>query len=119
VAIDAAQVSRDPAVVAAYRSDPLVYQGRITARLGAELRARALGFPPQLAGLTVPLLVQHGTADELVPVIGSRELFGTIGSADKTLREYGGLRHEIYNEPERGGVLDDLVAWLHDHTGTP
>ena len=36
------------------------------------------------------------------------------GSADKTLKIYDGLYHEIFNEPEQATVLDDLVAWLGD-----
>src|SRR3546814_12166546 len=34
LSLDANGVSRDPAVVAAYRADPLVYGGKIGARLG-------------------------------------------------------------------------------------
>ncbi len=28
------------------------------------------------------------------------------------LKEYPGLYHEVFNEPERNQVLDDVVAWL-------
>ena len=34
LALDATGVSRDPAVVADYMADPLVYNGKITTRLG-------------------------------------------------------------------------------------
>ena len=36
LSLDASGVSRDPAVVAAYLADPLVYNGKIGARLGKE-----------------------------------------------------------------------------------
>ena len=36
----------------------------------------------------------------------------TAGSADKTVRWYDGLWHEIYNEPERAQPLADLREWL-------
>ena len=38
-----------------------------------------------------------------------------FGSADKTLRFYPGLYHEIFNEPERDEVLGDMSAWLEAH----
>jgi alpha-beta hydrolase superfamily lysophospholipase len=34
------------------------------------------------------------------------------GATDKTIKVYDGLYHEIFNEPERDEVIDDLVAWL-------
>ncbi len=117
IALDAKQVSRDPAVVAAYRHDPLVHHGKVTARLGAELLDRAARFPDELPRLRLPVLLLHGDADGLVPVEGSRELFPLIGSADKTFIEYPGLFHEILNEPERNRVLDDIVAWVDARVG--
>ena len=36
-------------------------------------------------------------------------------SADKRLEIYPGLFHEIYNEPERDAVLDDLIGWFDAH----
>lgn len=41
-ALDASTISRDPAVVAAYVADPLVYSGKVTAGLGAALIRDAL-----------------------------------------------------------------------------
>jgi lysophospholipase len=44
-------------------------------------------------------------------------LDAAISSQDKTLKVYDGLFHEIFNEPEQAGVLDDLCAWLSAHAG--
>jgi alpha-beta hydrolase superfamily lysophospholipase len=60
----------------------------------------------------VPLLILHGTADRVAAVEGSRELFQRAGTADKTLRLYPGLYHEVLNEPEKEQVLADLIAWI-------
>ena len=65
--------------------------------------------------MRLPVLIQHGGQDLLVPPAANRALYDAIGSADKTVRIYDGLYHEIYNEPEREAVLDDLVAWLKAH----
>ena len=67
--------------------------------------------------ITLPILLQHGEKDSLAAVAGSQYLFDHVGSADKTLKIYPGLFHEIYNEPERDAVLDDLVGWFDAHVG--
>jgi len=33
-------------------------------------------------------------------------------SVDKTLNVYDGLYHEIFNEPEKDTVIDDVVNWI-------
>jgi lysophospholipase len=109
--LDAQGVSRDPAVVAAYLADPLVYTGKIGARLGKEFMDAMAYAQANVARITLPILFQHGEADSLASVEGSKYLFEHVRSADKTLKIYPGLFHEIYNEPEQDVVLGDLVGW--------
>lgn len=112
LALDAGGVSRDPAVVAAYNADPLVYSGKMSARLAAEMfdaMARARDGAGQI---TLPLLIAHGTDDRLTAPAGSEYLFVHAGSTDKTLKLYPGLYHEIFNEPERDSVIADVVGWI-------
>ena len=108
-------ISRDAAVVAQFRDDPLVFHGRFPVRTGAEiLRAGGLaraGFKE----ICVPLLILHGTADRVAAVEASRELFQRAGTTDKTLRLYPNLYHEVLNEPEKEQVLADLIAWIDRH----
>lgn len=115
LALDANGVSRDPAVVAAYLADPLVYTGKIGARLGKEFMDAMAAAQAGAPKITLPILLQHGEKDSLASVAGSQYLFDHAGSADKILKIYPGLFHEIYNEPEQGAVLDDLVGWFDAH----
>lgn len=115
VALDGDGVSRDPAVVAAYKSDPLNYHGKIGARLAKELFDAMAATREGAAQLALPLLVQHGDADRMAAPAGGQYLFDHAGSADKRLLRYPGLFHEIYNEPEQAQVLSDLVAWFDAH----
>tara|TARA_R110002110_G_scaffold333755_3_gene544744 strand:+ start:9900 stop:10733 length:834 start_codon:yes stop_codon:yes gene_type:complete len=110
--LDASQVSRDPEVVAAYEADPLVHHGKVSARLVAELFATMEQVNVHSAAITLPLLLLHGEADVMTAPAGSQGFSAGVGSADVTLRLYPGLYHEIFNEPERLQVLEDLDQWL-------
>jgi len=115
VVLDASAISRDPAVVAAYDNDPLVFRGKVPARMGAELIATMQAFPEQVSGLRLPILIMHGTADRLGDPQGSQWLYEAVGSTDKTLKLYEGYYHEIFNEPEHDQVLADVENWLAGH----
>jgi alpha-beta hydrolase superfamily lysophospholipase len=105
-------VSRDPAVVAAYENDPLVHHGKLPAGIARALIDVGETMPLRAAALTAPLLVVHGEADKLIPVEGSRHLMECVGSTDAHLKVYPGLYHEVFNEPERAVVLDDVASWI-------
>lgn len=113
--IDPTKISKDPAVVAAYQADPLVHHGNPTLGLSAALFGQFDVLPRRARSLRLPLLVQHGTLDELTDPSGTRRLETESGSPDQTVRWYEGLWHEIYNEPERDGPLADLREWLAAH----
>jgi lysophospholipase len=110
--VDPALVSRDPEVVKAYETDPLVHHGKVPARTIAELAAAVESFPEAVGSITVPTLIMYGSGDRLVPPTGSMMLNDRIGATDKTLKTYDGLYHEILNEPERDAVMDDMCDWL-------
>ena len=112
-ALDASAVSRDPAVVNAYNTDPLVYHGKVPAGVARALVLVGETMPKRAAALTAPLLVVHGSEDQLIPVDGSRQLVDAVGSSDVELKVYPGLYHEVFNEPERDQVLDDVVSWIN------
>ena len=112
IAIDASLISRDPAVVEAYRSDPLVHHGKLPARTAAEIADTVGALPGRVGEITVPTLIMYGTEDRLCPPAGSEMLEQRIGAAKKQVIAYEGLYHEIFNEPERDTVLSDLSEWL-------
>jgi len=105
-------ISRDPAVVAAYNDDPLVHHGKIPSGIGRALLQVGETMQQRAPALTAPLLVVHGGDDQLVPVAGSHRLVDCVGSSDVELKVYPGLYHEVFNEPERDQVLDDVVSWI-------
>lgn len=115
VSLEAGLVSRDPKVVAAYRADPLVFKGKISARLGAEFNAAMNLIAANAAKIHLPILILHGEKDGLVSPEGSKLLSERVSSADRTLKIYRECFHEIFNEPEKEKVLADAIAWLDAH----
>ncbi len=111
--LKAEDVSRDPAVVQAYEDDPLVYHGKVRARLGYELLRAGPYVLGRAHNIELPVLLQHGTADKLAAVAEVQAFYDMLASADKTLELYDGAYHEILNDYGREQVLDDLVAWFN------
>jgi acylglycerol lipase len=104
-------LSRDPAVIKAYENDPLVYHGSMPAKSPIlSVGAKLYSMVPQIK---LPVLIMAG--NDGPDGARSRVLYEQIGTKDKTLKIYEGLRHEIFNEPEHPGVLADLEAWLKIH----
>lgn len=114
--IDSSTVSRDPEVVRDYDADPLNHHGKLPARTVHEIAQEIGRFPQTIPGITLPLLVQVGTGDELVPPQSSELVYQWASSEDKTIKRYDGLYHEILNEPERETVVTDTLDWLDAHT---
>lgn len=114
--LDAEGVSRDPAVVQAYVNDPLVYRGKVTARLSAELVKAIRRVHAEASSIRLPILILQGSADRLVDPKGAQMLYDAVSSVDKAIKTYDGLYHEVYNEPERDQVLGDVEAWLETHS---
>ena len=115
IQLDASGVSRDPDVVNAYMSDPLVHHGKLSARLLAEMSATMKSTLAKAGDIRVPIILMHGDADLLTAPSGSVELHARVGSDDKTLKLYPGLFHEIFNEPEQDAVLAEMSSWLEAH----
>jgi acylglycerol lipase len=105
-------ISRDPAVVDAYINDPLVYTGKITARLAAEMLKTMGHVTAHADKIQLPILIAQGSQDLLVDPGGAKLLHDLVGSGDKTLKLYAGFYHEIFNEPEHVQVFNDVQSWI-------
>ena len=82
------------------------------AGVGKALIAVGETMPKRARALTAPLLVVHGAEDRLIPASGSEVLVDCVGGSDVHLKVYPELYHEVFNEPERNRVLDDVTAWI-------
>ena len=110
-------ISRDPEVVRSYQADPLVHAVPMRARQAVQSADAQTRLEPMLGSITIPVLAMHGAADRIVDPASTAFLQARVGSADRTVKIYEGLYHEILNEPEQEVVLADLRAWLAEHRG--
>lgn len=112
--LDVTGISRDTAVVQAYKDDPLVH-AKGTPRLAVEIIDNALWSLLNAGEWQPPLLLLHGDADRLVNINGSREFFAAVQQADKELIVYEGGYHESHNDIHFQQVVADLEMWLEAH----
>lgn len=104
-------VSSDPAVVQAYKDDPLVYLGPPPRRF-IESFAQVEDVRSRLKELSLPLLAMHGSGDLLVSPQALRDLVASVSSEDLTAVLWPGLWHEIFNEPRKDEVISTMVRWI-------
>lgn len=109
--LDVNHISRDKNEVKKYQEDPLVHD-KISFGAGMELLNGAAAIANFKGEITVPLLIMHGTGDQITSHKAS-EAFANQVSGDVTLKLWDGLYHEIHNEAERQEVLDYAMAWIN------
>lgn len=111
--LDARFISHDPAVVAAYKADPLVHD-RISARLALFIAQNGPATVAAAPSWTVPTLLMYAGDDRLVQPQGSRRFAQAAPPDVVTARCFDGLYHEIFNElaPQREQVFAELQRWL-------
>ena len=116
--LDSNGVSRDPAVVDAYVNDPLVYTGKVTARLGAEMLKTMQDVTNSASRINLPLTIVQGGNDMLIDPGGAQLLYDSVSSEDKAIKIYEGFYHEVFNDPGHEQVLNDVWKWIEAHLGS-
>lgn len=103
-------LSRDPAIVSAYENDPLVH-GKISASAFAETMLAGIRIPEQAQKLQHPLLIMHGSSDQLISHKASAE-FAALRPDLITWHQYDGWYHELHNEPEKEQVFQMIYQFI-------
>jgi alpha-beta hydrolase superfamily lysophospholipase len=111
--LESGWISRDPAVVAAYDSDPLVHD-RITPRLAKFILGGAEVVHAAAPRWPLPTLLLWAGADRCVAPRGSLALASAAPAAQIEGRAFEGCAHEVFNEPEpdRSRFYAALSGWL-------
>ncbi|XP_051113572.1 uncharacterized protein LOC127239450 [Andrographis paniculata] len=113
-----AVVSRDPQALMAKYSDPLVFTGAIRMRTGYEILQTTGYLQQNLQRVTVPFLVLHGMDDTVTDPEASRKLYLEASSADKSIKLYEGLLHDLLFEPEKQEITNTILSWLSSRSNS-
>ncbi len=113
--LDVTAISRDPDVVRAYVSDPLVSE-KVSARWYDSMMKAMTSVHQQAPTLRVPLLLMQSGDDRLVdPAAAGRWAESAPGDL-VDLVVWDGLYHEMLNEPEKDRVRSRISEWLRLRT---
>ena len=104
-------VARDPAVVAAYRADPLVHP-KVCARLVRFIIDAGQTARDEAPNLKVPSLLLYAGTDRLVVPGGSDSFSKAAPGVALQVVRYDSMYHEIFNDPEKHLPLGALTDWL-------
>jgi alpha-beta hydrolase superfamily lysophospholipase len=115
--IDLSKWSSDPAVVAAWHTDPLVYDGQPTAATAGEVLRASDEIQKRAGELKLPMLVVFGSGDVVASPDQGKALVEHAGSTDKNFQLYEGLFHDLFREPRRREVIGDMLVWVNNHAG--
>jgi lysophospholipase len=107
-------LSRDEAWVRTTNADPL-YNRVGTPRWLIESNKAQAEVLAHGAAITCPVLLLLGTEDRIASATAARQFFDTLGTKDRTLREYPGMRHELLNELGKEEVFRDICRWISEH----
>jgi alpha-beta hydrolase superfamily lysophospholipase len=110
--LDASKISRDPMVVEAYRNDPLVSDQVSVGFAKGSIEAIDWVYD-HASEFSLPLLLMHGTADELCYAHGTEEFCDRVPS-NCTLKLWDGYFHELHHEPGKEQVFEYLLNWMED-----
>ena len=108
--LDANLVSRDKQEVKAYQDDPLVHD-YISSSMFLGCYDAGIWALENADKMEIPLLIFHGTDDQLTSHKASEEFAGKA-KGDITLKLWDGLFHECHNEPENAEVLTFIGDWM-------
>ncbi len=109
--LDSNAISRDPNVVQAYLSDPLVSE-KVSARWYATMMKAMAGAQQKAASLRIPVLLMQSGDDMLVDPAAPGRWADAAPNELVELVVWDGFYHEMLNEPEKDRVRTRIVAWL-------
>lgn len=109
---DHSLLSRLPEIVEDATHDNMKYQGKLLNLTASTALIRNRANLKLYSNWQVPTLIMHGTEDRVTDPRGSRLLYDTIASEDKTLHLVEGGFHELLNDTERDETLQVILEWL-------
>ncbi len=109
--LDDSGLSRDEAIVQAYRDDPLVH-GIGTARLSTEMQAAVAETQANAHSLKPPLFIYFGSDDRITNPADSQRFYDNVVNNNKSILIYDGGHHENHNDIHYERVVIEVTQWI-------
>jgi len=109
--VDSTYISRDPDVVRAYATDPLVSR-KVSVRWFTSFLDALSRVHRGAPSLRVPALVMASGDDHLVDVEATRRWVAAAPPERVTFVVWEGFYHEMFNEPENERVFRKMKTWM-------
>jgi len=103
-------ISHDPGVVEKYKADKLVHDKISVSLFNSAMNAGNYALA-HASELKVPLLLMHGSDDQICSPEGSREFAAKTPMAE--LKIWPGGYHELHNETFKDEVFVYLMKWIN------
>ncbi|CAB4055417.1 MGLL [Lepeophtheirus salmonis] len=108
---------KDKELLEQIKNDPLRGRAGVKASFGCAFMDEIINIERRLGEVRLPVLVQYGENDTIIPPTASEIIFDAISSTDKEKHKYSNAFHNLYYEiPEvRNEAIQEAVAWIENH----
>lgn len=104
-------LSHDPKIVKTFLKDPLV-STFVTVKMGNEILRNLETLSSLSTRIRTPLLLIHGSSDHYCSLDGTRRFYNELVLAQKELKIYEGMYHELLNEIIKEKIFYDIDNWF-------
>jgi alpha-beta hydrolase superfamily lysophospholipase len=105
------KLCRDPVVVQAYRSDHFVHR-KVSGRMAKFIADEGANIIAEAPKWFTPTLLLYAGQDALVSPAGSRAFAAAAPARYVQTKCFEPMYHEIFNDPDRAQVFEQMAAWL-------
>ncbi len=106
------KLSYDPEISRQFGLDHRTHHGPTRFRTAHEMLVAGEDARRRAHQIRLPLLAMHGADDTLTLPRGTQLLYDRAASVDKTIELWPNMKHEIFNEADRGAVFSLMLNWL-------
>ena len=108
--IDAGAISQIPEEVEAYLNDPLIHD-RVSPAYSIAFMEKGKQVIERAREISIPMLLLHGTADQLTDHRASEELAEKAGNHVEYFEVEDGY-HELHHDLKRQEVMNHILSWI-------
>lgn len=105
-------ISSVPEEVQTYMEDELIYHGACKAKWATSSIVGIEKIREQISRIELPLLLIHGTEDNMVPISGSEFIAANVKSSLVKFEKFDGCRHEVLHDKDKDRAIAVIREWI-------